>query len=45
MHAHKWKRQARETEATVKKMRRKVTKVAPDYNKEALQYLPDEKDG
>jgi len=45
MHAHKWKRQARETEATVKEIRRKASKIALAYNKGALQYLPDEKDG
>jgi hypothetical protein len=44
MHAHKWKRHARETEATVKEIRRKASKIAPAYNKGALQYLPDEKD-
>src|SRR4051794_32745095 len=42
MHAHKWKRGARETEATVKEIRRKASKIAPAYNKGALQYLPDE---
>ena len=44
MFAHKWKRHARETAATVKEMRRKASKIAPAYNKGALQYLPDEKD-
>jgi hypothetical protein len=44
MHAHKWKRHARETETTVKEIRRKASKIAPAYNKGALQYLPDEKD-
>jgi hypothetical protein len=44
MHAHRWKRHARETEATVKEIRRKASKIAPAYNKGALQYLPDEKD-
>jgi hypothetical protein len=44
MYAHKWKRHARETAATVKEIRRKASKIAPAYNKGALQYLPDEKD-
>jgi hypothetical protein len=44
MNAHKWKRHARETAATVKEIRRKASKIAPAYNKGALQYLPDEKD-
>ena len=44
MHSHKWKRGAVETEATVKEIRRKASKIAPAYNKGALQYLPDEKD-
>src|SRR6478672_2192202 len=39
MHAHRWKRHARETEATVKEIRRKASKIAPAYNKGALQYL------
>ena len=45
MHAHKWKRGVREDEATVKEIRRKASKIAPAYNKGALQYLPDEKNG
>ena len=45
MHAHKWKRGVRENVATVKEIRRKASKIAPAYNKGALQYLPDEKDG
>ena len=44
MHAHKWKRGVREDVATVKEIRRKASKIAPAYNKGALQYLPDEKD-
>jgi len=44
MHAHKWKRGAEETEATVKEIRRKVGQIAPAYNNGALQYLPDGKD-
>jgi hypothetical protein len=43
MHAHKWKRGVKEKESTVKEIRRKATKIAPAYNKSALQYLPDEK--
>jgi hypothetical protein len=42
MHAHKWKRGATETEATIKEIRRKASKIAPAYNKGALQYLPDD---
>ncbi|MGO8842736.1 MAG: hypothetical protein ACLQF1_16900 [Methyloceanibacter sp.] len=44
MHAHKWKRGAEETEATVKEIRRKAGRIAPAYNKGALQYLPGGKD-
>lgn len=42
MHAPKWKRGAQETEATVREIRRKASKIAPAYNKGALQYLPDD---
>lgn len=42
MHAHKWKPDAAEAPATVKEIRRKASKIAPAYNKGALQYLPDE---
>ena len=45
MHAHKWKRGVREDVKTVKEIRRKASKIAPAYNKGALQYLPDDKDG
>jgi hypothetical protein len=31
-----------ETEATVKEIRRKASKIAHAYNKGVLQYLPDE---
>ena len=44
LHAHKWKRGVRENAATVKEIRRKAFKIAPAYNKGALQYLPDESD-
>ena len=44
MHAHKWKRGVREDAATVKEIWRKASKIAPAYNKGALQYLPEEKD-
>ena len=44
MHAHKWKRGAKETEATVKEIHRKAGQIAPSYNKGALQYLPGGKD-
>jgi hypothetical protein len=42
MHAPKWKRGATETEATVREIRRKASKIAPAYNKGALQYLPED---
>src|SRR5262245_19389585 len=42
MHDHKWKREAQESEATVQEIRRKASRIAPAYNKGALQYLPDE---
>jgi hypothetical protein len=42
MHAPKWKRGAHEREATVREVRRKASKIAPAYNKGALQYLPDD---
>jgi hypothetical protein len=42
MHAHKWKQGAKEADATVKEIRRKASRIAPAYNKGALQYLPDE---
>ena len=42
MYAPKWKRGANETEATVREIRRKASKIAPAYNKGALQYLPDD---
>ena len=40
LHKHKWKEGAKETDATVREMRRKATRIAPAYNKGALQYLP-----
>jgi hypothetical protein len=42
MHAPQWKRGAQESEATVREIRRKASKIAPAYNKGALQYLPDD---
>jgi len=42
MHAPKWKQGAGETGATVREIRRKASKIAPAYNKGALQYLPDD---
>ena len=45
MHAPKWKPEAHETEATVREIRRKASKIAPAYNKGALQYLPDDQCG
>lgn len=44
LHAHKWKRGAEEKAATTKEMRRKAGRIAPAYNKGALQYLPGGKD-
>jgi len=41
MDAPKWKRGASETGATVREIRRKASKIAPAYNKSALQYLPE----
>jgi hypothetical protein len=40
IHAHKWKRGAKESEATVAEIRRKAAQIGPAYNKGALQYLP-----
>ena len=40
LHDHKWKRGAKETEATVTEIHRKAARIAPAYNKGALQYLP-----
>ena len=40
LHAHKWKQGVQETTATIKEMHRKATRIAPAYNKGALQYLP-----
>jgi hypothetical protein len=45
MHAHKWKPGVREDVTTVKEIQRKASKIAPAFNKGALQYLPDEKEG
>jgi hypothetical protein len=42
MHAHRWKKGVRENVDTVKEIRRKASKIAPAYNKGALQYLPDD---
>jgi hypothetical protein len=42
MHAHKWKRGVREDVSTIKEIRRKASKIAPAYDKGALQYLPDD---
>jgi len=41
LHEHRWKEGTEETEATVREMRRKATRIAPAYNKGALQYLPN----
>jgi hypothetical protein len=42
MYAHKWKHGAAETEATIREIRRKASRIAPAYNKGALQYLPND---
>lgn len=42
MHAHRWKKGIKENPSTVKEIRRKASKIAPAYNKGALQYLPDD---
>jgi hypothetical protein len=38
--AHKWKRGAEEKESTIREMQLKRSRIAPAYNKGALQYLP-----
>ena len=45
MHAHKWRKGVREHVATVREIRWKASKIAPAYNKGALQYLAGEKGG
>ena len=40
LHAHKWKRGAEETTVTTREMIKKASRIAPAYNKGALQYLP-----
>lgn len=44
IHDHKWKPGATESNATVNEIRRKASRIAPAYNKGALQYLPDDKE-
>lgn len=41
---HKWKRGAEESAATVKAIEEKAKRVAPAYNKGAVQYITDETD-
>jgi hypothetical protein len=41
MHDYKWRRGAEEAASTVEEIRRKSARIAPTYNKGALQYLPD----
>ena len=41
---YKWKRDREETVATIKEIERKKTRVAPAYNKGAVQYLTDDTD-
>lgn len=38
---YKWKRDREESAATIKEIERKKTKIAPAYNKGAVQYLTD----
>ena len=38
---YKWKRDREESVATIKEIERKKTRVAPAYNKGAVQYLTD----
>lgn len=40
LHGHKWKRGVEESDATTREMQRKSMRIAPAYNKGALQYLP-----
>ena len=44
LNAHKWRRGAEEKESTIKEMHLKRTRIAPAYNKGALQYLPPDFD-
>ena len=41
---HKWKRGAEESAATVKAIEEKAKRIAPAYNKGAVQYITDETD-
>jgi hypothetical protein len=41
---HKWKRGAEESAATVKAIEDKAKRIAPAYNKGAVQYITDETD-
>jgi hypothetical protein len=45
LHAHKWKGGAEETTVTTREMIKKASRIAPAYNKGALQYLPSASDG
>jgi hypothetical protein len=40
LNAHKWRRGAEEKESTIREMQAKRSRIAPAYNKGALQYLP-----
>ena len=42
LHGHRWKSGVAESGATIKEIRRKASRMAPAYNKGALQYLPDD---
>ena len=41
---HKWKRDCEEKPETIKAIEEKAMRVAPDYNKGAVQYITDETD-
>jgi hypothetical protein len=41
---HKWKRDCQETPETIKAIEEKAMRVAPAYNKGAVQYITDETD-
>jgi hypothetical protein len=40
LNSHKWKRGAEEKPSTIREIQQKRARIAPAYNKGALQYLP-----
>ena len=44
LYEHRWKKEIRENDETVKEMYRKASRIRPAYNKGALQYLPKDFD-